>query len=478
MMRLEPSSQSRQLAGQLILPNWSPRFGTDPERWPFAGYIFHRNDLTPGVTSTRRLLADLYGVYRRMYGHSPLLALTEEGGTVHRFPTLPPPPSALLSGKLTPDDIRVIGRLTARMLAMQGFNWNLAPVLDWYLPGNEVIGTRSFGNGRGMLNAAKTWIQGHQSVGIPVTVKHFPGHGHAFEDSHIKAPIIERHDQSWRNEVKAFAEFLSGSSVDGVMTAHVRFLEVDQNPVTLSSHWMQEILRESLKFNGVIITDALSMQAIRQVSSPPEAAVKALSAGVDLVDCGGDEGVAIDILKSVAQAIDSQIISPKRIQDSLNRINRLKDSTLSMDAWPVILAAQDFYDQFIRFVTKGAQIRGNTSNFSLESPRVWIGSSHQIQVEERRGAEGLFIRADMNDPRAWRRLSQIKSGQLVIFTENTWKSPWATNQLNALCMTKDVLHVAVQDPLDAYRTRGSRAMIFLRGNPYYAESAVTAILGP
>ncbi len=478
MIKMQPSSQARKLAGQLILPNWCARFGQDPERWPYTGYIFHYHDLMAGADSTRRLLTSVHQSYSQQHLSPPIFAVTEEGGTVHRFPSLPPPPSALLAGQLDPSDIRTIGRLTAIMLAMYGLGWNLAPVLDCYVPKNYVVGTRSFGNEE-ILSAAKSWIEGHKAIGIPVTIKHFPGHGHALKDSHKEAPIVNQHDKDWHQEMNSFVQFLSSSLVDAVMTAHIRFPEIDENPVTLSATWISDILRERLAFKGVIVTDALSMQAIRMLFEPGAAAVQALMAGVDLVDCGGDDNVAEDILESVARAIDSSRIPEPRIQASLKRINRLKESILPSGMWAYTLAARSFYDQFIPLINRGLEVRGNLSNFSLRSPRFWLTSSHQLEVEERVFAKDFAVkRLDMDKPQSWADLLAQKPEQLVVFTENMWKSPFAIHQLNRLCRVKQVLQVAVLDPLDALQVAGAYGTIFLRGNPFYADSVITSILGP
>ena len=217
------------------------------------------------------------------------------------------------------------GRVTAEEARAVGVHWLFAPVLDVNSnPDNPVINTRSFGEDPeavGRLGAA--FIRGARAGGALTTAKHFPGHGDTQTDSHIELPVIAAdRDRLDRVELRPFRMAVE-AGVDAVMTAHVAVPGVlgDGRPATLSPHFMTDVLRNEMEFDGILFTDALRMGAITDGYGAGEAAVLALEAGSDVVLAPAGIGVTLD---AVTEAVESGRVSRERIDLSVRRLLEAK----------------------------------------------------------------------------------------------------------------------------------------------------------
>jgi beta-glucosidase-like glycosyl hydrolase len=217
------------------------------------------------------------------------------------------------------------GRITGEEARAVGIHWTNSPVADVNInPNNPIINTRSFGEDpnevAGMVEA---YVQGAQSAGLMATVKHFPGHGDTQEDTHMKLPLLP-FDRARLDSVE-FVPFKAGikAGVKAVMTAHIALPKIDpvKRPSTLSPVMMTEILRGSLGFNGVVVTDGMTMQGVTDNNTPDEAAVKAIEAGVDIVLVPEDLSRAYD---GVLRAVKSGRISSQRLDQSVRRLLEAK----------------------------------------------------------------------------------------------------------------------------------------------------------
>ena len=166
-------------------------------------------------------------------------------------------------------------------------------------------------------------VQGFHDAGILCTLKHFPGHGDTAEDSHYgTASSTKTWAEMRETELKPFAAGIAAGA-DVVMTAHITTPNATQDglPASLSYTMLTERLRGELGFTGVICTDSLSMQAIRDHYSAAEAAVAALNAGADLLLMPPDLPEAFD---GVLEAVQNRTISEERLNESVHRILMLK----------------------------------------------------------------------------------------------------------------------------------------------------------
>ncbi|NEE03243.1 glycoside hydrolase family 3 protein [Phytoactinopolyspora halotolerans] len=261
--------------------------------------------------------------------HIPLLISTDqEHGIVTRVgapATLFPGNMALGAGRST-DDARTAARISGAELRALGINQNFAPVADVNVnPENPVIGVRSFGENPQLtadLTAAQ--VAGYQERdGVAATAKHFPGHGDTDVDSHIGVPIINHSvDEWWELDAPPFQAAV-GAGIDAIMTAHIVVPALDPagDPATLSHPIMTGILRDELGYDGVVITDALTMQGVRDTYGDDQVPVLALKAGVDMLLMPPDIDLAYN---AVLDAVRSGEISERRIDESVYRILRLK----------------------------------------------------------------------------------------------------------------------------------------------------------
>jgi beta-N-acetylhexosaminidase len=218
-----------------------------------------------------------------------------------------------------------VGRITGEEARAVGIHWTNSPVADVNInPNNPIINTRSFGeNPNEVARLVEAYVRGAQSAGLMATVKHFPGHGDTQEDTHMQLPMLP-FDRARLDSVE-FVPFEAGirAGVKAVMTAHIALPKIDpvKRPSTLSPVMMTEILRGSLGFNGVVVTDGMTMQGVTDNNTPDEAAIKAIEAGVDVVLVPEDLSRAFD---GVLRAVKSGRISLERVDQSVRRLLEAK----------------------------------------------------------------------------------------------------------------------------------------------------------
>jgi len=282
--------------------------------------LFRYNIASP--EQLRTLISDLLEVL----GPQAIISVDQEGGAVLRLPFLPSPPPGMSLGAA--DDAalaREVGAATARGLAAYGFNLNYAPVLDLNTnPQNPVIAERSFGaDPERASELALAWHEGHVAQGVATTGKHFPGHGDTEVDSHLGLPVVHKDLQELRRlELVPFQR--AAELLPAMMTAHIVYPRLDpENPATLSRKILTDLLREELGYRGVIVSDALNMRAIADNWGAPEAAVRSLAAGADLVMPLGSPKLQAATLERLQRALESGELDQRRMQESAERISRL-----------------------------------------------------------------------------------------------------------------------------------------------------------
>ena len=163
-------------------------------------------------------------------------------------------------------------------------------------------------------------IEELQGAGIAACGKHFPGHGDTGVDSHHELPVVEHAPDRLRAvEFEPFRAAIR-AGVASMMTAHVLVPAFDEEfPATLSARIVQPLLREELGFEGVIFTDDMEMKAIAAHHGVPQAAVRAIQAGVDgVLVCSGDAGLQAEALEALVHAIEDQTL-PYRASKTRSR---------------------------------------------------------------------------------------------------------------------------------------------------------------
>ncbi len=221
-----------------------------------------------------------------------------------------------------PDYAYWMGKITAQEAKALGVNQIFAPVVDVNNnPMNPVINVRSFSSDPHIVaEYGNKFIEGVQSEEVIPTAKHFPGHGDTDIDSHLSLPVI-KYDYT-RLDSLELVPFRSAidNGVNSIMSAHISFPEISSDsalPATMDANILNRILRDTLNFEGVVVSDGLDMRGISSHFSPGEAVVKALKAGVDLMLLSPDELTA---LHEIEQAVTSGQISEKRIDNSVRKL--------------------------------------------------------------------------------------------------------------------------------------------------------------
>lgn len=256
---------------------------------PLGFILFARNCATPD--QVRRLVAELREAVGR--ADAPVL-IDQEGGRVAR---LKPPhwreyPTAAaiaaLGGGRAGEAAALCARLIADDLAELGITVDCAPVLDLPAAGADaVIGDRAYGSDPATVSRlGREFCGGLLAGGVLPVLKHIPGHGRGTVDSHRALPVVEAPREAL--ETTDFAPFRALADMPWAMTAHIRYTAIDaERPATLSASLIGDVIRGSIGFDGVLVSDDLSMQAL--AGSLPQRAAGALAAGCDAVlHCNGE----------------------------------------------------------------------------------------------------------------------------------------------------------------------------------------------
>ena len=322
------------------------------------------------------------------------------------------------------------GRCTGRQAKQLGLNWVLGPVCDVNNnPANPVINVRAWGEHPATAGAlAAAFVRGCQGEGVMACAKHFPGHGDTSSDSHLELPQIP-HNRA-RLETVELPPFKAAIAADvaSVMTAHLQLPALDTaRPATLSPAVLTDLLRRDLGFVGLVVTDALVMEAITNHYGAGEAAVLAFEAGADLILMPADADAALDGLE---EAVQSGRISRERLQESLDRRDHaLQRCTPSTN--PTLAAAVVELSTLI--TPEDLQLSGELLSLSLE---------HQGGGGLPAGPGLNLIRVDtqLNTPQlpamAPALLRPSAQGYRALVLDGRSPSPWSDNPEAPLAMDR------------------------------------------
>ncbi len=292
-----------------------------------GGFILFRTN----VKSSGQLLALINALKKENSDNKvPLfLSVDEEGGRISRMPEdINKLPSNKESGEVNDRDFSYqIGGLLAQEIKAFGFNIDFAPVLDIFSnPKNTVIGDRAFGSDADIVSKLGIeTMKGIREGGVIPVVKHFPGHGDTTVDSHVGLPSIDYDmDRLTGFELVPFKAAIDNQA-DAVMVAHILLSKIDaENPATMSEAIITGLLRNRLGFNGVVITDDMTMGAIVDNYDIGDAAVRSVNAGSDIVlVCHGNEK-RLAVIDALIDAADNGTITEQRLNESVYRILKMK----------------------------------------------------------------------------------------------------------------------------------------------------------
>lgn len=353
--RLLEQLSLRDKVAQVVMPWVAGRYA------PFDDSVFQRvqgwvdslhvGGIIVSIGSPLDVAAKLNRLQRR--SPLPLLVASDlEGGTAFRLVGGTPFPTNMgLAAGGSELDAYQMGRVTALEGRAVGIHMTFSPVADVNSnPANPIINTRSFGEDPARVAAlVAAEVRGIQEHGMYAVAKHFPGHGDTETDSHLELPVLAA---DWiRLDTLELPPFRAAirAGVTGIMSAHIALPRIDTGytrPATVSPVILQGILRDSLEFHGLIVTDALNMGALVNGYGAGEAAVRAFEAGADLLLQPADPSVAIDAL---TDAVASGRVSLERLERSVRRVLELKRRmglfrrrTVSLDSIPEVVGSAPF----------------------------------------------------------------------------------------------------------------------------------------
>ena len=246
-----------------------------------------------------------------------LIAVDQEGGRVqrfrHQFTPLPPMASIGEVFDRAPEDGRELAKECAWLMASElracGIDFSFAPVLDLQTAESRIIGNRAFhSDPNTVVTLARAYLGGIHEAGMSAVGKHFPGHGCVAADSHHELPHDTRDMMDIEHRDLIPFRALASSGIEGMMMAHIRYPNIDPDVAGYSRYWIGQILRNELRYEGVIFSDDLSMEGAAISDSYEERARLALDAGCDVLLVCNHRSAAIEVI----DALDASVGSPAR----------------------------------------------------------------------------------------------------------------------------------------------------------------------
>lgn len=330
----------------------------------------------------------------RPRGLPVLVATDQEHGIVCRIgapATLFPGAMAIGAGG-SRGDARTLGRISGAELRAMGVNQDYSPDADVNVnPANPVIGVRSFGaDPDAVAGLVAAEVKGYQSSQVAATAKHFPGHGDTAVDSHFGFPVITHSREVWEalDAVPFRAAVKAG--IDSIMTAHIMVPALDDSgdPATLSHPILTGILRGELGYDGVVITDSLGMEGVRQKYGDDRVPVLALKAGVDQLLNPPSLDVAWN---AVLKAVQGGELTEARLDESILRVLRLKERLGLFEDVYVSRAGVD------RTVGTGAHLAA-ADRIAERTTTLLVNSAGLLPLSRRTHGKVLVVGADPASP--------------------------------------------------------------------------------
>lgn len=312
-----------------------PEFARLAQRARVGGAILFRRNLG-SLPQVRDLTDDLHG----LGPEDPLsVSIDQEGGRVQRlrqpFPELPP--MRTIGTTRRKSLAHLAGRVLGLALRTMGIDQNYAPVLDVDSnPDNPVIGDRAFSSDPHLVSRlGAAFIDGLQEMGVAACGKHFPGHGDTDLDSHLALPRLPHTLERLREVELPPFRAAARAGVAAMMSAHVLFPEIDPNhPATLSEKVLRTLVREEIRFDGVIVSDDLEMKAITLNYGLEEAAVLAIAAGCDQILICKHPELLERAFEAIKAAVMEGRLSESKICESAERVRRLNASYVRVEPSP------------------------------------------------------------------------------------------------------------------------------------------------
>ncbi|MBG9978257.1 glycoside hydrolase family 3 protein [Ruoffia tabacinasalis] len=350
--------------------------------------------------------------------HIPLLiGIDQEGGIVNRLGSGTQLPGNMALGATgDPANAQTAGSVIGSELEALGINVNFAPTVDVNNnPKNPVIGLRSFSSDPDIVSEfGLSYIEGIREHNVAVAAKHFPGHGDTDVDSHYGLPLVDKSlEELEANELIPFKAAMD-QNVDMIMTAHIQFPQLESEtkvseedgsdillPATLSPAILTDLVRDKMGYEGIVITDALNMQAIADNFGEVDTAILSKQAGADILlmpvilRSNDDLELLDDVIQGLVDAVENEEIPLENIDNSVRRIltlkaelNLLDDSFLNESEDEVVANAQA--------VVGSDENRANEREIANRAVTLIENAQAALPIKPEADDHILFITADSN----------------------------------------------------------------------------------
>jgi beta-N-acetylhexosaminidase len=464
---------------------------------PGGVIFFERNVESPRQVA--QLSNDFQQAAREKSAPGLLVAIDQEGGAVARlkeakgFTEFPGAMAIAATGDL--NNARRIGQAISGELCALGINVDFAPDMDVNNnPANPIIGTRSFGSDpKRVAEFGVAFLEAMQAASVLAIGKHFPGHGDTALDSHVALQTVPHNRE--RLQTVEFVPFLAAirANVAGIMSAHITFPAIDPTPGlagTLSVRVLSDLLRGEMRYEGLILTDELSMGALETSGYPaPRAAVAALKAGADLLLFQSGYEMHRQAFAALVTAVRSGEISEKRLDESVRRVLRAKErfGIVSPRLVDVEGAASLIGTNSTRRISRQVAtlaitvIRDDSHLVPLNpNSKVLVVETLAVGLGERLGAETRFVSGQPTADEVDMVSASARNFDVVVaLTNDVAKNQSQADLVEAIMRSNSALVVAaVRSPYDLlYLKRAPTYIATFGSNPPMMDALRDVLLG-
>lgn len=432
----------------------------------FSHNIQNRMQLTKLNHTLRELIEQETGIL-------PFISIDEEGGVVSRLPKdCAVMPSAMAQAELGDYERIYQGAvITAKELKATGINFNLAPVLDINTnPQNPVIGVRSYGETPEMVSrAAKNVVKAYRDERMLCSGKHFPGHGDVTTDSHLGLPVLDVSETVLKErELIPFMDMIK-EGIPCLTIAHmlVPALESEKIPCTMSKSVVTGFLRNTLGFKGMIISDCMEMNAVKEYYGVEKGVVGALAAGIDLIFISHTAELVETSIQEIYRALADGRLVEEQIDQAVRHILETKEKYLKKMSLKNQMEVERKVDpkRFAEeFLEDTISAKLEKKGFDMGSKPFFIGiqNTHTTQVSDgemcdfaqvlcaKYGGNAMTLSPDPSDEECQKVRIQMRGKSLLMV--GTLNGHLKEGQKRLLKMMEEfegtVIHVALRNPYD------------------------------
>jgi beta-N-acetylhexosaminidase len=327
----------------------------------------------------KKLCEDLQELIQLHTGQEAFISIDQEGGMITRLgedaANVPGAMAIAATGKV--ENAFLAGHITGEQLSSLGVNFNLAPTVDVNSnPNNPVIGVRSYGDQpEEVARYAVAMTKGLMAGGVYACAKHFPGHGDTNVDSHMGLPLIDKDIKELEQcELIPFRRVIE-AGIPAVMTTHILFpkIEVSNIPATMSHKIITGLLKETLGFQGLVVSDCMEMSAIKKYYGTVEGCLQAIRAGVDLIFISHTAAVAREVSQALTLALENGQLSIEDMKKSVDKILSCKAELKKLQkpiSFDTVKGRQVSYDLLKQSITP---VKLPPEGFELGDDPLFIG---------------------------------------------------------------------------------------------------------